>query len=200
MTEQDKHVKWHSFAISKEQYNRRFGHAGGVVWITGLSGSGKSSIAGELHSMLFNLRVHSVVLDGDNLRLGLNNDLGFSSDDRRENVRRTAEVAKLFVQTGALVIVALVSPIEADRAMARAMFEEGEFIEVYADCPIEVCEQRDPKGLYRKARALEIAHFTGISSPYEPPANPEIHLSSDLLPIKQAAQSIMQYLLDRHLR
>lgn len=196
MADQVNNVKWHSYTVTKELYNRKFGHMSGVIWITGLSGSGKSSIANELNTMLYERQIHSVVLDGDNLRLGLNKDLGFSNEDRRENVRRTAEAAKLFVQSGALVIVALVSPIEADRAMARAMFEEGEFLEVYADCPIAVCEQRDPKGLYKKARALQIPHFTGITAPYEPPSNPDIRLSSDLLSIKQAAGTIMYYLFE----
>ncbi|WP_337104120.1 adenylyl-sulfate kinase [Paenibacillus sp. YIM B09110] len=196
MAEGDNHIKRHSYTVTKELYNRRFGHMSGVIWITGLSGSGKSSIANELNTMLYERHIYSIVLDGDNLRLGLNKDLGFSTKDRRENVRRTAEVAKLLVQAGAIVIVALVSPIRADRDMAKSMFEEGEFVEVYADCPLAVCEQRDSKGLYRKARTNEIAHFTGISSPYEPPSNPDIRLSSDLLSVKQAAGTIMYYLFE----
>ena len=162
--------------ISKEQRSGQKGQASKVVWFTGLSGSGKSTVANALQSKLFAAGKHCYILDGDNVRHGLNKDLGFTDEDRVENVRRVAEVAKLMADAGLIVIVSFISPFRAERQMARDMVEDGEFIEVFVDTPLEICEQRDIKGLYAKARAGQLKNFTGIDSAYEAPANPELHL------------------------
>ena len=161
------------------------------IWLTGLSGAGKTTIANLLEKRLHDEGRHTYVLDGDNVRNGLNRDLGFSARDRDENIRRVAEVAKLMVDAGLIVIVAFISPFRAERAMARALFEPGEFIEAFVDAPLEECERRDPKGLYRKARRGELKDFTGIDSPYEPPEAAELRLDTARLAAEEAVERIL---------
>ena len=191
-------ITWHSAAVSKEDRRIQNGHGSCVLWFTGLSGSGKSTIANAVSGELYRQGINEYVLDGDNIRHGLNRDLGFSDDDRTENIRRIGEVAKLFVDSGAVVTTAFISPFRADRDQVRELFEAGEFIEVFVDCPLEECEQRDPKQLYAKARRGEIKDFTGIDSPYEAPDRPEITLRSDLLSVEEAVKQIFGYLKDKH--
>ena len=167
--EKSTNVVWHEQAILKEDRRKQNGHNSFVLWFTGLSGSGKSTLANALAARLYNDGVRNYVLDGDNVRHGLNKDLGFSEEDRTENIRRIGEVAKLFVDSGQVVLTAFISPFQADRKLVRDLLEDKEFIEVYVKCPIETCEERDPKGLYEKARQGIIKDFTGISSPYEEP-------------------------------
>jgi len=162
-----------------------------VLWLTGLSGAGKSTLANLVEKKLLAAGRHTYILDGDNVRGGLSRDLGFSDADRVENIRRVAEVARLMVDAGLIVITALISPFRAERRMARALFETGEFIEVFVDAPLEVAERRDPKGLYKKARRGEIANFSGIDSPYEPPESPELRLDTVALSPEQAARRIL---------
>ncbi len=190
-------IYWSRGKVTTEQRTRRHGHAGCVVWLTGLSGAGKSTIATELERELFNLGKHAYVLDGDNIRHGLCSDLAFAPQDRKENIRRIGEVAKLFADAGLICITAFISPYRADRELVRHILPEGRFIEVYVNAPVEICEERDPKGLYAKARANEIKEFTGISAPYEPPENPEIVLNTDRLGISEAVDRVLEYL---HLR
>ena len=166
------------------------GHPSFVIWMTGLSGAGKSTLANEIEKILHKKGVHTYILDGDNLRGGLNRDLGFSNLDRSENIRRVGEVAKLMVDAGIIVISAFISPFEKERQTTRSLFKRGEFIEVFIDTPLEICEKRDVKGLYKKARAGEITDFTGIDSPYERPSAPEITVSTDKLQPRQTAREI----------
>ena len=170
------------------------GHGSAVIWLTGLSGAGKSTVAGQLEKLLHERGAHTYVLDGDNLRRGLSRDLGFTAQDRVENIRRVAEVARLMVDAGLIVITALISPFRAERGLARALFDTGEFLEVFVDTPLAVAEQRDPKGLYAKARRGEIKNFTGIDSPYESPEQPDIAIDTTVLSAEQAAQLIMEHL------
>lgn len=163
-----------------------------ILWLTGLSGSGKSTLANALEHELFTRRCHTMVLDGDNLRLGLNRDLGFTPEDRRENIRRIGEVSRLFVQSGLIVITAFISPFRADRRAVRSLVAPGEFIEIFMDTPLEVCEARDVKGLYRRARNQELREFTGISSPYEAPEHPELRIRD--LSVADAAARVLGYL------
>jgi adenylylsulfate kinase len=192
-------ISWHSATVKKQDRHAKNGHGSCVLWFTGLSGSGKSSIANAVSGELFRRGFSEYVLDGDNIRHGLNRDLGFSDHDRTENIRRIGEVAKLFVDSGAIVTTAFISPFKADRNQVRALFEEGEFIEVFVSCPLEECERRDPKQLYAKARRGEIKDFTGINSPYEEPANPEITIYSDLLSVDEAVTEILGYLQSRNI-
>lgn len=183
-------IVWHASALSREQRFASLGATGAVVWFTGLSGSGKSTVAVEVERRLVLAGRPAVLLDGDNLRHGLNADLGFSDDDRRENIRRVGEVAVLFAEAGVVALVPLISPFREAREAVRAKVEAAglRFVEVFVDTPIELCEQRDPKGLYAKARAGEIRAFTGIDSPYEAPTNPELVLTpADGNPAAQAA-------------
>ena len=170
------------------------GQRAGVVWLTGLSGAGKSTIANHAEEKLVARGRHTYLLDGDNVRRGLNRDLGFTEQDRVENIRRVAEVARLMVDAGLIVLVAFISPFRDERSTARELFEPGEFVEVYVDTPIAVAEARDPKGLYKKARRGELKDFTGIDSPYEPPEAPEIHLDTTQLSADAAADKILAYL------
>jgi adenylylsulfate kinase len=167
-----------------------------LLWYTGLSGSGKSTIANAVDALLFQRKCHSYLLDGDNVRHGLNGDLGFSDEDRIENIRRISEVAQLFVDAGLIVSTAFISPFAADREIAAKKLGAGEFIEVFIDTPIAICEQRDPKGLYKKARAGEIKDFTGIDSTYEAPENPAIHIDTSDKSIEQCAQQVVDYLIE----
>ncbi|MBN2719486.1 MAG: adenylyl-sulfate kinase, partial [Proteobacteria bacterium] len=170
---------------------RILGHGAGVVWLTGLSGSGKSTIAHEVEKRLAERGVHSFVLDGDNVRDGLNADLGFTEGDRGENIRRISEVSRLFTLAGMVVLTAFISPFEKDRQKARSLFEEGEFFEVFVRCPLELCEARDPKRLYARARGGAIREFTGIDSPYEEPENPELILDTEKLSPDDCAERII---------
>lgn len=191
----NKHIQWQPSKITQQDRQLMNGHKSCVLWLTGLSGSGKSSLAYEVEGILYQHGVRAYVLDGDNLRHGVNRNLGFSAEDRSENIRRTAEVAKLMVDAGVITLVALISPYRADRQLARSLFVSDEFIEVYVDCPLHVCEQRDPKGLYVKARSGIIPEFTGITAPYEPPGQPEITISSNQLPLRESASCILDYLV-----
>ena len=167
-------VVWHQNKVDTKDREKLNGHRGGVIWLTGLSGSGKSTIAVELEKILYDKGVHTFILDGDNIRHGLNKDLGFSDQDRNENIRRIAHVAKLFASAGIIVITAFISPFREDRKIARDLLEKDRFLEVYVNCDLETCIERDPKGLYQKALNGEIENFTGISSTYEPPLEAEL--------------------------
>ncbi len=186
---------WHEQHISKEQRAKLKNQTPCLLWYTGLSGSGKSTVANAVDALLFKLGCHSYLLDGDNVRHGLNGDLGFSDEARIENIRRISEVSKLFLDAGLIVSTAFISPFKQDRASARAKLAHGEFIEVYIDTPISICEQRDPKGLYKKARAGEIKDFTGIDSNYDAPENPEIHVKTAEQSIQACAEQIVDYLV-----
>jgi len=188
------HVVRQQAAVTKEQRQRLNGHKSFILWFTGLSGSGKSTIANALEQRLHQMGLRTYLLDGDNIRHGLNADLGFGPEDRRENIRRIGEVAKLFVDAGVIVLAAFISPYRADRQMVREMVAPGEFIEIYVKCPLEVCERRDPKGLYRKARSGEIAEFTGISAPYEEPENPEVLIKTDKESVEKALKKVIDVL------
>jgi adenylylsulfate kinase len=190
-------ITWHETSISKVNRREKNGHGSCVLWFTGLSGSGKSTIANAVSHELFRQGISEYVLDGDNIRHGLNKDLGFSDYDRTENIRRIGEVAKLFVDSGKVVTTAFISPFRSDREQVRALFEDGEFIEVFVQCPIEECERRDPKQLYAKARRGEIKDFTGIDSPYEAPQQPEITLHSDQVTVQEAVEQVFAYLKEK---
>ena len=184
-------ITWHVGEVDRAARTRAHGHRGAVLWFTGLSGSGKSTIAHRVESRLIERGVFAYVLDGDNIRHGLNGDLGFSPEEREENIRRVGEVARLFADAGAVVLSAFISPYRRDRDRVRGLLEQGEFVEVFVDTPIEVCEARDPKGLYKKARAGEISNFTGIDAPYEAPQAPEVHLDTDTLSVDEAAARVV---------
>lgn len=187
-------VVWQPAAVTLAQHEASSGHRGAVVWLTGLPGSGKSTIARVAQQATHLAGVRSVLLDGDNLRHGLCSDLGFSVADRNENVRRTGEVAKLFMETGVVVFVALVSPVRAARDAVRQLFPEGAFFEVHCQCPITVCQERDPKGHYAKAASGLIAAFTGVSSPYEAPLAPDLRLDTDAERIDESVERLTQIL------
>jgi adenylylsulfate kinase len=187
-------LTWHHSTITKAERRNRNGHHSCVLWFTGLSGSGKSTIANAVSKKLFELGIQNYVLDGDNIRHGLNKDLGFSSEDRTENIRRIGEVAKLFVDSGQFVLTAFISPFQQDRDNVRNILEQNEFIEIYVKCPLEECEKRDPKGLYKKARNGEIRDFTGIDSPYEEPYSPELVIETHLYSIEECAEQVISYL------
>ncbi len=189
-------ISWHELEVSTEDRERLEGHKGCVIWLTGLSGSGKSTLALALDKMLHGAGARTFVLDGDNIRHGLNKDLGFSPEDREENIRRIGEVASLFAQAGVIAITAFISPYRADRRKARASTKEGRFIEVYVDCSVDVCEKRDPKGLYRKARAGQISDFTGVSAPYEEPLKPEIDVKTDEATVEECIKRVLDFLKD----
>lgn len=190
-------IVWHQQAISKKERSIKNGHKSCVLWFTGLSGAGKSTIANSIDIALFERGIKSYVLDGDNIRHGLNKDLGFNETDRKENIRRIGEVAKLFVDSGTIVSTAFISPFRGDRAQVRNLFNKDEFIEIYVHCPLSICEERDPKGLYRKARNGEISDFTGITSPFEAPRHPEIMIDTSELTIEESVQLILDYLIDK---
>lgn len=192
-------IVWHESSISKSERRLKNKHHSFILWFTGLSASGKSSIANSLARALFEEGNQTFVLDGDNIRHGLNKDLGFDEDARKENIRRIGEVSKLFVESGQIVLTAFISPYKEDRNVVRALVEEGEFIEVYVKCSVEECERRDPKGLYRKARNEEIKNFTGISAPYEAPENPEIVVNSEKYSIEECTQQVINFLTDKGL-
>jgi adenylylsulfate kinase len=187
-------IVWHQGAVTRADREQLNGHKGCTVWLTGLSGSGKSTIAVDLEKRLWERGVRAYILDGDNIRHGLNKNLGFSPEDRTENIRRIGEVAKLFTGAGTVTVTAFISPYRADRDQVRAIMEPGDFIEVYVRCPIEVCEQRDVKGLYKKARAGEIKEFTGISAPYEAPGKAELTIDTSTQSVEASARQILDYL------
>jgi adenylylsulfate kinase len=188
-------VVWQENPVSREDREEQRGHRGVVMWFTGLSASGKTTVAMEVERRLFEGGYFSVVLDGDNVRHGLNKDLGFSPEDRQENIRRIGEVAKLFAEAGAIVITAFISPYRKDRdGIREIMTRPADFVEVMVSCPLEVCEARDPKGLYARARAGEIPDFTGISAPYEAPEAPELTVETNVYDIDQCVEQVLGYL------
>lgn len=184
----------HDHQVTREQRTQIKNQKPCILWFTGLSGSGKSTIANAVELKLNELEKHTYLLDGDNVRLGLNKGLTFSDEDRVENIRRIGEVSKLFVDAGTIVLTAFISPFIKDRQIVKDLMQENEFIEVYIDTPLEVCESRDPKGLYAKARKGDIPNFTGISSPYEAPDKAEIHIKTDKISIEESANKIINYL------
>jgi adenylylsulfate kinase len=187
-------IVWHKHHVSKQERATLKNQKSCVIWFTGLSGSGKSTVANAVELLLFQRKKHTYLLDGDNVRHGLNKGLTFSEKDRIENIRRVGEVAKLFVESGTIILTAFISPFNQDRRMVREMMQEGEFIEVFVDAPLSVCEKRDPKGLYKKARQGDIKDFTGIDSPYEAPVSPEIHLDNHDVEIEDIAKQVIKYL------
>ncbi len=193
----NENVVWHDHHVTKEERSSVKNQKPCVLWFTGLSGSGKSTIANAVELKLNQLSKHTYLLDGDNVRLGLNKGLTFSDEDRVENIRRIGEVSKLFVDAGTIVLTAFISPFIKDRQIVKDLVQEREFLEVYVDTPLDICESRDPKGLYKKARKGEIPNFTGISSPYEAPKEAEIHIKTDQLNIEECADKVVQYLKER---
>ena len=193
----NENIIWHDHHVYKQERSEIKNQKPCILWFTGLSGSGKSTIANAVESKLLALQKHTYLLDGDNVRMGLNKGLGFSDEDRVENIRRIGEVAKLFVDSGLIVLTAFISPFKQDRRSVRELVEKGEFIEVFVDTPLSVCESRDPKGLYKKARSGKIASFTGISSVYEEPQQAEIHIQTDKMSIDEASQKVIEYLQNK---
>ena len=190
-------IKWHHGKITKVDRVKLLNQKGVTIWLTGLSGSGKSTIAVELEHALIENRHQAYILDGDNIRHDLNKNLGFSPEDRTENIRRIGEVAKLFTDAGIITITAFISPYREDRDAVRKLLNNGEFIEVYVKCPLDVCEERDTKGLYKKARAGEVKDFTGISAPYEEPLNPELTIDSSKLTVEESTRTVLNYLEEK---
>ena len=192
-------ITWHEGAVTAEERHKSLGQRGATIWMTGLPSSGKSTIAVALEQVLVQRSRCAYRLDGDNVRHGLNKNLGFSAEDRAENIRRIGEVAKLFADAGLIAITSFISPYRADRDAARKLHEAGDlpFLEVHVDAPLEVAEERDPKGLYKKARAGEIKGFTGVDDPYEAPPRPELHLRTDQLSVEESAQKVVALLEER---
>ena len=192
-------VHWHHGDITREDRNRLLGQKGATLWFTGLSASGKSTIAVALEAVLYEQGKLCYRLDGDNIRFGINKNLGFSAEDRAENIRRIGEIAKLFVDSSLIVLSSFISPYRKDREQVRKLHDEAgfEFVEVFVDCSLETVEQRDPKGLYKKARAGEIKNFTGIDDPYEAPENPEIHLHTDQMTLEEEVEIIAEFMKEK---
>lgn len=190
-------VVWQETTVTRELREQQTGHKGAVLWFTGLSGSGKSTLADAVEDRLYSMGVRTFVLDGDNVRHGLCSDLGFSNEDRTENIRRIGELAKLFLESGSVALTAFISPFKADRDIARSVTPEGDFYEIFCDATLEVCESRDVKGLYAKARAGVIPHFTGISSPYEAPSTPELVIKTGENNIDQCVDEVISVLIER---
>jgi adenylylsulfate kinase len=190
-------IVWHHATVTRSRRELQNGHRGAIIWFTGLSGSGKSTLAHAVEEVLHQQGSRTFVLDGDNVRHGLCSDLGFSNKDREENVRRIGETAKLFMEAGVIVLTAFISPFRADRERVRGMVEHGDFIEIYCDAPIETCESRDVKGMYKKARAGLIAEFTGITSPYEKPENPELIVNTGGEELNECVRQVMDVLTQR---
>ncbi len=191
------HLIKQTFTITRSDYESRNKHRGIVIWLTGLSGSGKSTIANELNTRLFHQNKHAVILDGDNTRLGINSDLGFSNENRTENNRRVAEIAKLFIESGNIVICSFISPFQKDREMSKQIIGEADYFEVFVDCSLEMCENRDVKGMYKQARKGELESFTGISSPYEKPTNPKLILNTEKLNLEQSTDLLESAIQER---
>lgn len=194
-----KNIHWHAATITRDDREKMNAHKSAILWFTGLSGSGKSTLAHAVEDRLYQLGCRTYVLDGDNIRHGLCKDLGFSDEDRTENIRRIGEVAKLFTDSGVMALTAFISPFRSDRDAVRALGEEGDFIEVYCKCDLDVCEERDVKGLYKKARAGEIPEFTGINSPYEEPLNPEIFIDTAAQSIEECVEQVINILTERNI-
>lgn len=192
-------IKWQKNKLSQKERISRMNQQPCILWFTGLSGSGKSTIASALEFKLFEMNVITYLLDGDNIRHGLNSDLGFSDRDRTENIRRIGETSKLFVDAGLIVIVATISPFRYDRENVRKLVKHDEFIEIFVDAPLDICKKRDPKGLYKKVRSGEIKNFTGIDSYYEKPLNSEVHLKTNDLNVEESVEIILKFLKDRSL-
>ena len=195
----ERNLQWHSTAVNRAVREHLNGHQGGVLWFTGLSGAGKSTLANALEKRLYSQEIRTYLLDGDNVRYGLNQDLGFSKEDRAENIRRVAELAKLLTDAGMLVLTTFISPYEKDRQLAREIIGAEDFLEIHVHCSLGECEWRDPKGMYAKARRGEISQFTGISAPYEAPQNPDIIVSTEQERVEEAAERIMSELKVRNL-
>ncbi len=191
----EKNIVWHSHTISREEREKIKNQKGVTLWFTGLSGSGKSTIANEVEYQLNKKGFHTYLLDGDNVRHGLNNDLGFSESNRKENIRRISEVSKLFVDAGLITLTAFISPFREDRERAKEII--GDFIEIFIDTPFEECSKRDPKGLYKKAMNGEIKNFTGLDSPYEEPLSPDIHIQTTQSDIEESANIVVSYLKEK---
>lgn len=192
-------IVWHHATVTRARREAQNGHRGAIIWFTGLSGSGKSTLAHAVEEALYQRGCRTLVLDGDNVRHGLCGDLDFSAQGRKENIRRIGEVAKLFLEAGAIVLTAFISPYRADRERVRGMVEHGDFIEIYCDTPIEICETRDVKGIYKKARAGEVAEFTGISSPYEVPVNPELTAKTGTVKLDACVQQVLGVMMQREI-
>ena len=188
------HITWHECNVTRTHREALKGHRSFTIWFTGLSAAGKSTLAVATEKALCEQGFHTYILDGDNIRYGLNKDLGFSPEDREENIRRIGEVSKLLRDCGIINLTAFISPYRRDRQIARDLAGDGDFVEVFVDCPLEVCERRDPKGAYRKARDGIIKEFTGISAPYEAPDHPEIHLHTDTMSVEECVRRILDYL------
>ncbi|PZD95366.1 adenylyl-sulfate kinase [Paenibacillus sambharensis] len=197
MEQGSKSIYWHAGKVTRADRSRLNGHGSCALWFTGLSGSGKSTLAVEVERRLHSRRVHTYILDGDNLRHGLSKGLGFTPEDRKENMRRTGEAAKLFVDAGIMTLVTLISPYRSERELVRSVVGTDSFVEIYVRCPLEECERRDPKGLYKRARSNEISEFTGISAPYEEPENPELEIDTSRLDLQQSAGRVLDYLKSR---
>lgn len=192
-------IVWHHATVTRARREQLNGHRGAILWFTGLSGAGKSTLAHAVEEKLYQMGCRTFVLDGDNIRHGLCGDLGFSAEARTENIRRVGEVSKLFMEAGIIVLTAFISPYRDDRERVRGMVEHGDFMEIYCDSPIQICESRDVKGLYKKARAGQIAEFTGISSPYEVPENPELTVNTSKLDLDDSVQEVISAMLYRGL-
>jgi adenylylsulfate kinase len=193
----EKHVIWHETLVNKQDRNRINKHKSGLVWFTGLSAAGKSTIAHYLEKDLFDRGIRAYVLDGDNIRHGINANLGFSREDRKENLRRIAELSRLFVDAGVVVLAAFVSPYREDRAFVREIVGNKSFFEVYVKCPVEVCEQRDPKGQYKKARAGIIKGYTGVDAPYEVPESADLVIDTVELDVESSVNKVLEFLDER---
>lgn len=190
-------VIWHHATVTRERRNQQNNHKSVVLWFTGLSGAGKSTLAHAVEEELYTRGCRTIVLDGDNIRHALCNDLSFTDNDRKENLRRVGEVSKLFIEAGVVVLTAFISPFKVDREKVRSLMPHGDFIEIFVDCPIEVCEERDTKGFYKLARAGEIPNFTGISSPYEPPKDAELVVKTDSNTLGESVKEVVKMLVDR---
>ncbi|MDF1584121.1 MAG: adenylyl-sulfate kinase [Methyloprofundus sp.] len=192
-------VVWHQSTVNRKRREEKNQHKSAVLWFTGLSGAGKSTLAHAVEEQLYQLGLNTFVLDGDNVRHGLNKDLSFSDTDRKENIRRISEAAKLMLEAGIITLTAFISPFREERAMARSLMPHGDFLEIHCYCPLEICETRDVKGLYKKARNGEIKDFTGISSPYEAPTNPELKIDTHALSLQESVQEVLSLLRARHI-
>ena len=193
-TANENNIVWHHSAVTRRDREHKNGHRSAILWFTGLSNSGKSTIAHAVEERLFKMGCRTFVFDGDNVRHGLCSDLGFSKEDRVENIRRIGEMAKLFTEAGVIALTAFISPFRSDRERVRGLVNPGDFIEIFCRCPLEVCEERDVKGHYKKARAGEIKEFTGVSSPYEEPLTPEIVLDTASTPVEECVNTVISYL------
>ncbi len=199
MNDKTENVVWHNATVTRERRQKLNGHQSFVLWFTGLSGSGKSTLAHAVEERLHQMNCRTFVFDGDNVRHGLCSDLGFGEEDRKENIRRIGEMTRLFVEAGVITMTAFISPFREERERVRELFGDGEFIEVYCDCSLETCEQRDVKGLYAKARAGLIPNYTGISSPYEAPETPEVRVHTDTESLDESIDRVLGYLQERKL-